>query len=144
MLYFNIIDKNKINIDFDKLSLFINNLCTSYKMSIQLIQYNFCSEKEIKKINKDRLNHSYVTDVICFNYTKDKIMNADIYVCPSFIKTNALIYNISFEFELHRVLFHSILHILGYDDKLYLNQYIMRKKENLLINKYFYENKKRK
>ena len=138
MVFFNIVDnKNKIDLNSSKLAIFIEELCKLHKMNIDLINFNFCSRKEIKKINYKSLKHNYVTDVICFDYTTEKKIYADIYICAKFIKNNADIYNINFKTEIHRVIFHSILHILGFDDKLFYNQYTIRKAENLLINKYF-------
>ena len=76
-----------------------------------------CSDKYLKKINKKYLDHDFLTDTITFNLS-DKIesINGESYISLDRIKTNAKIYNSSYQTELLRVIIHSALHLCGYKD----------------------------
>jgi rRNA maturation RNase YbeY len=81
------------------------------------INYIFCSDDYLLEINKKYLDHDYYTDIITFDnsFEKDKI-DADIFVSIERVKENAISLNETFEKELHRVLVHGILHLLGWED----------------------------
>lgn len=70
----------------------------------------------ILKINREFLQHNYVTDVISFYYDKDSTILGEIYICPYQVKRNARRYSVLFEEELRRVIAHGMLHLYGYDD----------------------------
>ncbi len=80
------------------------------------IDYVFCDDAYIRDINTSHLNHDYVTDIITFDYSQGKQLQAEIYVDPFQVKRNAKDYSTSFKDELHRVLVHGLLHLSGYDD----------------------------
>lgn len=80
------------------------------------LNFIFTSEEYIVKINQEFLNHNYPTDVITFPYTVDKVISADIYICIAVVKSNAKDFKQTFLNELHRVMIHAILHLLGYND----------------------------
>lgn len=67
-------------------------------------------------INKKFLDHHYYTDVITFDYNKDKVVSGDIFVSIDQVKLNAVNYNCLFELELSRVVIHGVLHLLGFND----------------------------
>lgn len=80
------------------------------------INYIFTDESTIVEINKSYLNHLYPTDIITFPLADHPTISADIYICIPVIKDNALTYNVSFLNELHRVIMHGVLHLIGYND----------------------------
>ena len=98
------------------------------------INYIFCSDNYILKINKDYLNHNYFTDIITFNYNEGKKVNADIFISIDTVKSNANSRKIDFENELHRVMVHGILHLVGYNDKTPTQQIEMTSKEDYYLN----------
>ena len=98
--------------------------------------FHFVSAEEITLINKKHLSHDYVTDVITFDYSTDKELNAESYICPEEVKSNAKKYSQTIENEMVRVLVHALLHVCGYDDKADELKLKMRHKEDLYIKIY--------
>lgn len=74
------------------------------------------NNKEIRKINKEFLNHNYNTDVIAFDYSDGSTLNGEIYISYEKVKENANNYKVSYWEELIRVMIHGTLHLCGYDD----------------------------
>lgn len=106
--------------------------------TIESLVYVFSTKKEIVKINKQFLSHNYPTDIITFDLSAktSSIINAEIYICPDVIKNNAKEYNVTTTSELHRVIFHGLLHLCGYNDKTIAQQKEMRQKENEWLDNY--------
>jgi rRNA maturation RNase YbeY len=90
-------------------------------------------------INKQHLNHNYFTDIITFDLTPkgDKETTAELYISTDRVKHNAKDYNTTISNELHRVIFHGILHLCGYNDKSKKDIALMRAKEQEYLNLYF-------
>ncbi len=95
------------------------------------ITYIFTNDPKILEVNKQYLQHDYFTDIITFNYNEDKIISGDIYISVDTVKSNANTYNVTFEEELHRVIIHGILHLLGFNDKTKDQQKEMTNNEDL-------------
>lgn len=76
----------------------------------------FCSDAYLLEINKKYLNHNFYTDIITFNFNKDRIISGDLYISIERVTDNAKQFNIDFYTELRRVIIHGILHLLGFDD----------------------------
>lgn len=107
------------------------------KQNIEQIDYIFVSDDELLKINISALNHDFYTDIITFDYTDSNSgIEAEIYISIDRIEENAKKYNEVFHVELLRVIFHGVLHCVGYKDKSKTDSEIMRKQENKYINIY--------
>ena len=76
----------------------------------------FCSDNYILDINMKYLNHDYFTDIITFDYCEGKKLSGDLFISIDSILENAIEYGVDFEEELHRVMVHGLLHLIGYDD----------------------------
>ena len=87
------------------------------KKELLQVEYNFVDEKEIIKLNQDHLGHNYPTDVLTFDYSSGNQVRAEIFVCEQVVKSNAAELNEPFLKELHRVVLHGLLHLLGHNDK---------------------------
>ena len=98
--------------------------------------FHFVSPEEITRINKNHLSHDYATDVITFDYSTDKEIKAEAYICPEQVMSNAKKYSQTPENEMVRVLVHSLLHVCGHDDKTDESKLKMRNKEDLYIKIY--------
>jgi len=121
-----------------ELKLFIESIFRSEKRRLSSINYIFCSDKTILEINKRYLNHDFYTDVITFNLScNNKPLTAEVYISVERVRDNAKKLGVSIKSELHRVLFHAALHLCGYNDKKKKDIEIMRKKEDVLLTKYF-------
>ncbi|NCA74844.1 MAG: rRNA maturation RNase YbeY [Alphaproteobacteria bacterium] len=101
------------------------------------LNFIFCSDSYLLKINKKYLNKNDYTDVIAFQYNlKSEPIAGDIYISIPRIKENAAIFKTSPSAELKRVMAHGILHLLGYKDKTKSEKKIIREKENYYLNKF--------
>lgn len=93
------------------------------------INYIFCDDDYLHKINMEYLNHDTLTDIISFDYAVGNELHGDIFVSIERVRDNAKDFDVSFEEELKRVLVHGILHYCGYKDKSEDDGALMRQKE---------------
>ena len=93
------------------------------------INYIFCDDEYLHKINVEYLDHDTLTDIISFDYTVGNLIQGDIFVSVERVKDNANDFNVSFYEELKRVLSHGVLHYCGYKDKSPEDEALMRSKE---------------
>lgn len=93
------------------------------------INYIFCDDEYLHKINVEYLDHDTLTDIISFDYTVGNLIQGDIFVSIERVRDNATDFNVSFDEELLRVLAHGVLHYCGYKDKSDADQALMRSKE---------------
>lgn len=82
----------------------------------------FVDEKEILRVNKEFLNHHYITDVISFNHEKPPFDTGepwafgDIFVCYEVARKNAKKFGHTFLQEMMMYVTHGALHLSGMDD----------------------------
>jgi rRNA maturation RNase YbeY len=101
------------------------------------VNFIFCNDPYLKKINKKYLNHDYFTDIVTFDTSMEaKELSGDIFISIDRVRANAESYKTSFENELHRVMAHGILHLSGYGDKNEKDQKEMRKMEEYWLMKF--------
>ncbi len=112
------------------IKLWIAKVLRLEKKQVGQINFLFTNDEEILKKNIQFLKHNTYTDIITFNYCKDKIINGDIIISIDRVKENAEKFKSDFEEELKRVLIHGVLHLCGYNDKKTADKELMRKKEN--------------
>ena len=93
------------------------------------INYIFCDDDYLHKINVEYLDHDTLTDIISFDYTVGNVLQSDIFVSVERVQDNAKDFNVSFEEELKRVISHGVLHYCGYKDKSPEDEALMRSKE---------------
>jgi len=105
------------------------------------INYIFCDDAYLHKINLEYLNHDTLTDIISFDYTVGNLLQGDIFVSVERVIDNAKDFKVSFDEELKRVLSHGVLHYCGYKDKSTDDEAIMRKKEDEKIKMFHVEHK---
>ena len=99
------------------------------------LTYIFCSDEYLHKLNVEYLDHDTLTDVITFDNADDSdILEGDIFISVERVAENAKELGHSFRDELHRVMIHGVLHLLGYHDKDLLAQTAMRKKEDYCLS----------
>ncbi|MCB0436635.1 MAG: rRNA maturation RNase YbeY [Mangrovimonas sp.] len=98
------------------------------------INYIFCDDEYLHKLNVEFLNHDTLTDIISFDYSIGKIVHGDIFISVERVADNAQDFKVTFEEELGRVIIHGILHLCGYKDKTDEDAQVMRLKENHYLN----------
>ena len=122
-----------------KLKAHLLYLSKKEKTSIHKVDIIFCSDEYLLKINNDFLGHNYFTDIITFDLTPkgnlEKI--AELYISIDRIKHNAIEYKTTMKNELHRVVFHGVLHLCGFKDKKPQDIKEMRLKEDQYLKSYF-------
>lgn len=121
-------------IDVDKQISFVEEIIIGENKSLGDINFIFCSDDYIIKINNDYLDHDYYTDIITFNYNQGDVLFSDIFISIDTVKSNAILYDTTFINELTRVIFHGILHLIGYDDKSDQDVSVMRAKEEFYLD----------
>ena len=122
----------------NRLKLFIEKLFMQERKKLGNLSYIFCSDEHLLGINKDFLKHDFYTDVITFDLSSSKTeTEGEVYLSIDRIKDNAKQLDVSFNEELHRVIFHGALHLCGYKDKNKIDEQQMRSAENKYLKRYF-------
>jgi len=104
--------------------------------NLDFVNFIFCTDKVLLKINQDYLNHDFYTDIITFDLSKNRSIQAEVYISIDRVRENAQKLGVSFKSELHRVIFHGVLHLCGYNDKTKEEKKNIRVKEDHYLNKY--------
>lgn len=113
----------------------IQKVIKKEKQNLSSLSYIFCSDEFLSKLNQDYLKHSTLTDIITFNYSKKAdFIEGEIYISIPRVKENATLFKTEFQDELHRVIIHGVLHLLGYRDKKPSEKALMRKKEEACLS----------
>jgi probable rRNA maturation factor len=99
------------------------------------INYIFCDDTYLHKLNIEFLQHDTYTDIISFDNTLGTIISGDIFISIERVAENAATYTSSFDVELQRVMIHGILHYMGYKDKTTDEKIVMRGKEDQCLIK---------
>ncbi len=99
------------------LKKWLKNLCIRHEFRAGDIQFIYCSDEYLLKLNQQYLQHDTFTDIITFDYTQDKIVSGDIFISIERVSENAKKLQLKFEDELDRVMAHGVLHLMGYKDK---------------------------
>ncbi len=108
----------------------------SEKKALENLNFIFCTDKHLRKINKTYLNHDYFTDIITFDNSSAKgEIEGDIFISIDRVLVNAKAYKVTVKDELHRVIIHGVLHLLGYSDKTDKSQKEMRAMEDRWLAK---------
>jgi rRNA maturation RNase YbeY len=113
-----------------KLVKWISDVISSDGFQVGEINYIFCNDSYLNKINQEFLNHDTFTDIISFDYKLGKEIGGDIFISIERVLENAEKFNEVFENELYRVMIHGILHFMGYKDKTKKEKTLMRTKED--------------
>ena len=119
------------------ISAWIKNVAQSYGKSVGDIAYIFCNDEKILEVNRQYLQHDYYTDIITFDYCDDLVemgisdtISGDMFISLDTVRTNAAGLGVDYMQELHRVIIHGVLHLLGINDKGPGEREIMEAAEN--------------
>jgi rRNA maturation RNase YbeY len=127
----------KTDFNFDneeKLSNWISSVIRSEGFNEGEINYIYCDDEYLLKLNLEFLKHNTLTDIISFDYTIGNTIHGDIYISIERVLDNANEFNVEFLDELSRVMVHGVLHYCGYKDKYAKDKQLMKSKENHYLN----------
>lgn len=127
---------SRIKINRKAIRIFIFDLIKKESKTCGDISFIFCSDQYLLPLNKKYLKHDYYTDVITFNYCENDIISGDIFISAERIRDNYIKHNTEFFNELYRVMFHGILHLIGYNDKTADEKKLMKEKEDFYLNEF--------
>jgi len=113
----------------------IRTVASDQDFELGEINYIFCDDAYLHKLNVEFLDHDTLTDIISFDNSLGKLLNGDIFISVERVKDNAADFNVSFQDELHRVMIHGVLHYMGYKDKTGDEKKMMRNQEDLALCK---------
>ena len=140
---------SKVCLFFDQVHFYLPNRAKLKEFAINMAKREgiilgelniiFCHDDRLLEINRSFLKHDYYTDIITFDLTPQgsKFKEAEIYISIDRVRENATLQQSSFKSEIHRVIFHGILHLCGYLDKTSTDKVLMRQKETEYLNRYF-------
>ena len=112
MIDFQYINTDKISTE--NISIWLKDVTNKEGKEIGELVYVFCNDDYLIEKNMHFLKHDTLTDVITFDYCYEEIISGDILISTERVKANALKYDVDFLTELHRVMVHGLLHLLGY------------------------------
>ncbi|WMI66659.1 rRNA maturation RNase YbeY [Aestuariibaculum sp. YM273] len=118
----------------DQLATWLTGVISNEGFKLEEINYVFCDDEYLHKLNVEFLDHDTLTDIISFDYTVGKLIQGDIFISVERVKDNAKDFEQNFDKELQRVIVHGVLHYCGYKDKTDDESKLMREKEDFYIN----------
>lgn len=117
------------------ISRWIKNIAKKEGKKVNYLNYIFCKDQFLLKLNLKFLKHENYTDVITFGYSSSKFsIYGDSFISVERLMENAFLWKQDVQIELRRVAVHSLLHLLGYKDKTKSQKSLMRRKENFYLN----------
>ncbi|MDO6604365.1 rRNA maturation RNase YbeY [Arenibacter palladensis] len=125
--------------DEAKFADWINRIILSEDEVYSQLDFIFCDDEYLLKINQDYLDHDTYTDIITFPYEDMSGIAGDIFISVERVKDNAMNFGVEFYLELKRVMAHGVLHLLGYGDKSEEETVQMRLKEDEKIKLFHVE-----
>lgn len=132
MITFQNTSKFKVK-DLRKKKIWLNSISKNEGKEIGNLNFLFVDDKEMLKYNKKYLQHESYTDIITFDNSLNNKIAGDIVISLERVNENAKYYQVSYNYELERVMAHGLLHLLGYNDKNKEEEKIIRKKENYYL-----------
>lgn len=110
-------------------------VAASEHSDIQELTFIFCSDAYLLELNQQYLEHDTLTDVITFDYAEESgVVEGDVFISVERTRENAAEMGVAHLQELHRVMVHGLLHLLGYTDKTDEEKATMRTKEDFYLN----------
>lgn len=130
MITFESKDVSLPDLDFDVVGKWLDAVAKNYCYNIGRLNYLFCDDREILRVNREFLGHDYFTDIITFDYSGKTKVSGDIFISLETVRSNSEEFKTSYISELLRVIVHGLLHLCGIDDKGPGEREIMEHHEN--------------
>jgi len=130
MIKFSTLDVEMPPIEPTKVKIWIEDVAKRYNKRVGELYYYFCSDNKLLEINKERLGHDFYTDIVTFPLTDcNTVLSSEFCISTERVAENAETFGRSNESELHRVIIHGVLHLIGFDDQTEDDQKKMREIE---------------
>lgn len=113
----------------------IKGVILQEKKKLDQLNYIFCSDKYLLEINQHYLKHKTLTDIITFDNSENgDLIEGDVFISIERVKENAEEFGKLLDEEVHRVIIHGVLHLIGYSDKSESEKTAMRNKEDSYLS----------
>lgn len=117
-------------LDYQQLEQWIAQVAQAHNRSVHSLNYIFCDDEEILRVNRQYLSHDYYTDIITFDNCLGTLLRGDMYISLDTVRSNAEGLGVDYDRELLRVIIHGVLHLCGINDKGPGEREIMERHEN--------------
>lgn len=134
MITYNVIDVKMPEISHRETTKWVRAVAASYGKRVGEVAYVFCNDDKILEVNRQYLKHDYFTDIITFDYCESDMLSGDLFISLDTVRTNAELFHKTYDDELHRVIIHGILHLVGINDKGPGEREIMEAAENKALD----------
>lgn len=124
------------HLDTERVKKWLVFIANKHEKEIGEISYIFCSDSYLLEVNRQYLDHDYLTDIITFDYTEKNTISGDVFISTDRVSENAVEFDVSYDEELLRVISHGVLHLIGFNDKNDADQEVMTQQENASILDY--------
>jgi rRNA maturation RNase YbeY len=112
----------------------VSQIASDHDFVIKSLVFNGLTDSQLLEINISHLDHDTFTDIITFDYTRKNKLSGEIFISLERVKENAATANVPFETELCRIIYHGVLHLVGYKDKLSKDKLLMTSKEDYYLS----------
>ena len=130
MIRFSTLDVEMPPIEPQRVKAWINEVVKRHNKTVGELYYYFCSDEKLLEIDRERLGHDFYTDIVTFPLTDcETVLSSEFCISVDRIAENAQTFGRSYENELHRVIIHGVLHLIGFDDHTEEDEKEMRGKE---------------
>lgn len=134
MITYNVIEVKMPEISHRETTKWVRAVAASYGKRVGEVAYVFCNDDKILEVNRQYLKHDYFTDIITFDYCEGDMLSGDLFISLDTVRTNAELFHKTYDDELHRVIIHGILHLVGINDKGPGEREIMEAAENKALD----------
>lgn len=117
-------------LDYQRLEQWIVQVAKAHNRIVRSLNYIFCNDEEILRVNREFLNHDYYTDIITFDTCLGTMLRGDLFISLDTVRTNAEGLGLEYDNELLRVIIHGVLHLCGINDKGPGEREVMERHEN--------------
>ena len=130
MISFDVKNVEMPQLDYDKVCVWLNEVAAGFDKKIGNLNYLFCDDPEIIRVNRQFLQHDYFTDIITFDYSNQRRVGGDIFISLDTVRSNSEKFGVSYDSELLRVIAHGLFHLCGINDKGEGEREVMEQYEN--------------
>lgn len=136
MVEFHELEKSNSLLSEEKTAKWLFNIIVEHEMQPGEINIVFRSDEGLLELNKEKLNHDTLTDIITDDFVVGDVISGDLHISVDRVIENAEIFEVCPKKEMLRVVAHGVLHLLGYKDKTVENSELMKVAEEKALSLY--------